>query len=468
MWRSAEVKNQYVVLQSEVQRLRKECIAKLTEQSLAESLAETSEETSFENNAEDHPSQDDLEDPNVPTGGTILKITLAQAYRLWRGGTSVPSQPMQILEQSPLSDADPVVLDPEEEELRQKSARFKKAKEKLDRRMSSARFKKGRASMQEEVDFECDQPTSRQVDQELWVGPEVRDDQLCLGSAWEDHFFRDRKARRLAVMWLLLKKEAGWNPRTWKTLWEKMTDEDVEFGRDFKAAYEESVKKVLHNTHKQEWNTFMKKDIESLRRRDELCDYKLALLICYNEDLDDEEAGRMLAMLDQDQAYSACDVIAWLRAAPQQEGWRRRRKPAAFSKELRHEIRDKWDSRQEGLKDLYSLSIESRRDTFHSFYVNELQSCGERFRKELWDFKAQDRRFRGHTEESVTHAMLYTMKKLDFWKRDQEVEFAICRKLGKDREKEIREEWKASSKDTFSPMQQLSLEKKLKANNART
>jgi hypothetical protein len=111
---------------------------------------------------------------------------------------------MQILEQLPLSAVDQAVLDPAEEELRQKSVRFKKAKEKLCRRMSSASFKEARVSKQKEVDYECDQPTSRQVNEELWEDPEVKKDRLFLRERWEDHFYRDRKARRLAVMWLLL------------------------------------------------------------------------------------------------------------------------------------------------------------------------------------------------------------------------------------------------------------------------
>jgi hypothetical protein len=249
-------------------------------------------------------------------------LSLSDAYHLGMGGNLVPLQQMLIWEQKPLSptglqpeDAEDEEVDPEEEERKQRSAKFKKRKEKLWRDMNSDGFKEKRASLQAEIDFEHDQPTSWQVDQELKEDPDIRKYRLMLGKYWENNFYYDRKARKLAVMWFLLRSKGGWNPRIWRNLWEKMI-EDEEFGQDFKAAHEVAVAGAIRNANRREWDEFMKNDIQKLRKKDDRYDYKLALLLCYNEEIDDEEAERRTGMLDSDQTDQAFEEVRAWRDSP--------------------------------------------------------------------------------------------------------------------------------------------------------
>jgi hypothetical protein len=109
-------------------------------------------------------------------------------------------------------------VDPEEEERRHRTTKFKKRKETLWQRMNSDKVKERRASIQAEIDFELDQPTSWQIDQEVHKDPEIKKDRITLGKYWENHFYCDRKARKLAVMWFLLRSKGGWNPRIWRNV----------------------------------------------------------------------------------------------------------------------------------------------------------------------------------------------------------------------------------------------------------
>jgi DNA-binding TFAR19-related protein (PDSD5 family) len=263
-------------------------------------------------------------------------------------------------------------------------------------------------------------------------------------------------------------QKSSWTePPCLEKLWEQMTDEDFEFGLEFKAAYEEKVEKVIRCTLKKEWNNFMKKEIETFRRRDELFDYKTALQLCYNEEIDDEEADRRMGMLDQDQVARACEEFFYWRNAPRQECWRRRRKPEAFPKDLRHEIRDSWEDKQDALGDLYHRSLEIRRSTFGSFYSDERSSWGERFKQELLAFEAQEKGFKDHDEKSIAYSTDCLKKQCHLWKENRDVEIAICRKLSDDREREILEKFRIAQESTGSSLES-SLKMMLRNNKIRT
>jgi hypothetical protein len=163
----------------------------------------------------------------------LFRISIADACRSGMGGKLDPLQLLQIGGQMPLSAENAGLL---------KVDSFRKRKEELWQNLNPEKFKERRAALQAEIDFECDMPESWQVDEELWEDPDIRSERITLGEYWEDRFYEDRKERKLAVMWLMLRSKGGWNPRLWRNLWEKLID-DEEFGQDFKARHEKNCRK---------------------------------------------------------------------------------------------------------------------------------------------------------------------------------------------------------------------------------
>jgi hypothetical protein len=163
-----------------------------------------------------------------------LKISLADAHHLGMGGKFVPLQPMQFREQQPLSLTSAHTPGSADEDLKQRSKRFKQAKIDLDEWMSSdaGRSARTRAAARD-TDFpsfsaspslspvpieeiKTEQLTMLSIVTEPWEDPDILGDRRLLKEEWEERFIWDYTARKVAAKWREIRVTGKNDPRLLK------------------------------------------------------------------------------------------------------------------------------------------------------------------------------------------------------------------------------------------------------------
>jgi hypothetical protein len=118
---------------------------------------------------------------------------------------------------------------------------------------------------------------------------ELEEDIDLMGSRWKDDFLWDvvsRKAEsmRARIMWGRAK------PWVRSKAWSEASQTDL--GETLRERFGEEIEAYIRQAHRKEWDYFVKQNLSSLRRRNKAVDIGLALLIDYNEDIDEDERVR--------------------------------------------------------------------------------------------------------------------------------------------------------------------------------
>jgi hypothetical protein len=353
----------------------------------------------------------------------IVKITLADACQAM-GGQSVPLQKMQIEEQKPLSADGTPVGDRSEEELKQRSAKFKtpEASNSEDEEEDEWWIDHSGPpsdSEDEEAEDQMELPgivvlestpiesiTYKQIPmahmkEEVWEDPDLKADRTLLleWKEWKDEFFWNYTSRKVTVRWCEFRKEGGYNPRLLKTLWGISGKEEM-IGPLFQKTYGKAVKELIRKAHPVEWDREILMNLSKFRREDPTFDYKMACLVYYNGEISRQERDRRLDSLWITAVNKAIDDCHALGAAPKPTTWHRDDNPE-LTEEMWASIDQKWDKAWEVLDDLYERTIKKRREAFKPFYEEEWRIWGVQFRAELFEFKCQDAQYEDFSANTI-------------------------------------------------------------------
>jgi hypothetical protein len=249
-------------------------------------------------------------------------LSLADAYHLGMGGTLVPLQQMLIWgTTSPLSQtgmqlkpAEMKIIDPKIEERKRRTERFNKAKAVLLSWLNSDQYKNTRKIKQqirEGIPYFPPPLTLELTPLESintpefktftlysspWTDPDIRSDKMYLESSreWEESYHWDYVARKVALSWHRIKTRAGHDPRKFLELWGRAMREDPHANILDDQHYDDVVD-YMDRLHRAEWDLF----INSRRpgKRDFPSEYRLALQVCYNEAISEEERERRFGTL---------------------------------------------------------------------------------------------------------------------------------------------------------------------------
>jgi hypothetical protein len=220
---------------------------------------------------------------------------------------------MQLREQQPLplkGDQKPKTT---EEDLKQRSARFRQAKSDLEARMNSDEFKKMRwvkLARKKGIPY-FDEPSTlspfpiESIDSTpmkmVEIGkqldnPQRTKDQTLLMWDWKEEYAWDLVSREVALARRFIQGCGGTDPRKAKEAWRRLLGTGTRSTLQTEMGKE--VRSLIARLHEQEWNRLMR-DIQQHRRRDRYFDCKMAKLVFYNHDISGKEMERRWAMLDQ-------------------------------------------------------------------------------------------------------------------------------------------------------------------------
>jgi hypothetical protein len=347
----------------------------------------------------------------------ITRISLADAYRFGMGGKSVPLQQMHLREQQPLSPNRTLMPDPAEEEMKERSARFKTDDEEDDDLIDHS----GPPSDSESEDEEApDQEPYVFIEGQLQTlasapiktietepmklfkferPPEfsqLEKDKLELGYDWKEEFTWDLVAREIALARNSIRCNGGCDPRIARTCWQRLLETGT---RDtLEAELEEEVETRIQHLHVREWDEFIS-NIDFHRKKDKVFDARMAFLIYYNDDISDEERERRWNTLMIPVANRVIETCNADFLAPKPLTWHLDEEPK-YSEEEWQAVDENWARATEAIQDIPGRHLEKMRKS-HNAYWGELKAnLFSNLRRQLEEYKCQNDRL-GWSEGGV-------------------------------------------------------------------
>jgi hypothetical protein len=221
-------------------------------------------------------------------------------------------------------------------------------------------------------------------------------------------------------------------------------------GPILKERFGNMVERMIEGAHSTEWDLEIIKNLPKLRKSDSMFDYKMACLVYYNDEISRKERDRRLDSLWRRMVNKAVDDCNALRAAPKPITWHLNDVPK-LSKRMWRSIDENWDTAAEAIEDIPSTQWERRREMFKPFYDFEWTAWGNRFKRELFEYKLDDTTYGGYSEACLRESY----KQIDHWNRVWQgrlaKEIEQCREKGASQDHELRMKYARSRNAGASP-----------------
>jgi hypothetical protein len=139
------------------------------------------------------------------------------------------------------------------------------------------------------------------------------------------------------------------------------------------------------------------KNLAVSRKRDQNYDFKLSVLVYYNEEIDEEERERRWGTLYPSSANSGIDYCnSWV-DIPWPESYHADEGLLCYTVEEYESCRANWPIAEEAIKDIPKNHLERRRLEAQSYWLQQKQVWRQNLEKDLLAFKAQKERFGQHS-----------------------------------------------------------------------
>jgi hypothetical protein len=331
---------------------------------------------------------------------------------------------MRIREQQPLSLKSEPKPRFSEEDLKQRSERFRQARADLEARMSTDEFKKmkwAKLARKKGIPY-FDPPVSLEPSpiaeikaepMKLMSGqfsgqsstnsvsePQVTStssfrfvtsqesplerDKRFIGRDWKEDYTWDLVSREVALTWSNIKRFGGDDPRKAQVIWFKALKEGNK--NILLARLKSKVIQHIDNLHVQEWNRFVK-NADLLRKQNDGWD-AISALTYYNDDIRWEEKQRRWLTLHLPTAEAVVNKCTAIAQAPKPEGWHSVKK-CKFTQEMYDSIDYVLENCPE-LDYIPEVHLEKRRQMFWPYWKTQRAEWERSFTSQLKEWKEKN------------------------------------------------------------------------------
>jgi hypothetical protein len=182
----------------------------------------------------------------------------------------------------------------------------------------------------------------------------------------------------------------GANVRRKMKIWDKALESDL--AGIIQDRIGEEMDDLIRLSHRYEWDLVIVKNLESLRKKDRVFDAKMAMLIYYNEDIDEEETLRRWGTLNPIVVNNVINLCNKWAHTPWPESWHFGKK-VRFTQEMWDSIDVNWERAEEPIKDIPKRHLERRRLEAPIYWKQLRDLWSQNFGEKLAYFKKMNDEF---------------------------------------------------------------------------